>query len=47
MYKGNGEATLAATHAFERHTDTFGVKIKTYRAENGCSYNTDFKKDCL
>jgi hypothetical protein len=40
------EETLKAKRAFELHSDSFGVKIKQYHADNGRFQDVRFKEDC-
>ena len=40
------EETMAAKHAFERVAHSHGVKILSYRADNGRFADESFKKDC-
>jgi hypothetical protein len=40
------EETLKAKRAFEVHSDSFGVKIKQYHADNGRFQDVRFKEDC-
>ena len=41
----NGEQTLAAKHAFEAHSNTCGIKICGYRADNGRFAEKSFRDD--
>ena len=41
----DGEQTLSAKHAFEAHAESCGVKIKSYRADNGLFAEKYFRDD--
>jgi hypothetical protein len=41
------EETLKAKKAFEIHTESFGVRIKQYQADNGRFQDVTFKEHCI